>query len=119
VALALLGCGEPELEPTFANVRAEVLGGSCAFSSCHGVSTGELKLDGSQDDHARLVDAPSAAAVGEVLVVPGDPDASYLLKKLEGADDVVGDPMPPSGELLDAARIDLVRRWIEAGAPAQ
>lgn len=115
--LALLACagGEPATEaPTFADVQSEVLAG-CAFSSCHGSGTGGLTLDGTSADHGRLVDAESAAAPGETLVIPGDPDGSYLVKKLEGADGIVGDPMPQSAPLADD-KLQLVRDWIEAGA---
>jgi hypothetical protein len=100
---------------TFTEVEAEVLGPSCAFSSCHGAGAGELTLDG-QADHARLVDVAAVAAPGEVLVIPGDPDGSYLIAKLEGHAGIVGEPMPPPAGGLDPEMIELVRSWIEAGA---
>src|SRR5687767_13044201 len=101
LALAVAaGCGDKGgadtaggADATFTAVRDEVLLPSCAFSSCHGSGTGGLTLDeaGAYD---AIVEAPSVGAPGEVLVVPGDPDASYLLSKLEGDPGIVGDRMP-------------------------
>jgi hypothetical protein len=49
--------------------------------------------------------------------MPGNPDQSYLYKKITGAPDIVGSRMPLAGGPLSAADIDLVRQWIQAGAP--
>jgi len=50
-------------------------------------------------------------------VVPGDPDNSYLLRKLEGAADIAGVRMPRgTGPSLMAGQISIIRRWIELGA---
>jgi mono/diheme cytochrome c family protein len=86
-------------------------------SSCHG---GRNPSDG--------VDLSSAAAAwadlvnvvsgcrGLALVVPGNPDASYLLAKLTGGN-ICGGRMP-SGSFspLTGAQIDTIRGWIAAGA---
>ncbi|MEQ1567215.1 MAG: hypothetical protein ABMA64_16360, partial [Myxococcota bacterium] len=69
------------------------------------------------DPHGALVGATSAA-YGDVLVAPGDPDGSLLMRKLDGT--MAGDeggPMPPTSA-LDPARLEVVRGWIEAGADA-
>lgn len=110
--ILLAACkGEPA---TFTRVGDEVLVASCGFSSCHGSGTGDLTLDGNGSYDA-LVDVESAAAPGEILVIPGDADNSYLVKKLEAADGIVGTEMPPGG-ILDEERLTLVRDWIDAGA---
>lgn len=61
-----------------------------------------------------------SAQVGDLLVTPGDPDASYLVEKIEArADDPprVGSPMPePPLPSLPARAIGDVRRWISEGA---
>lgn len=117
--LWLLACGDKGGdsgggEPTFSRVRDEVLVPSCAFSSCHGSGTGGLSIDESGGYEA-LVDVESVGMPGEILVIPGDPDQSYLVRKLEGGPDIAGDEMPPGG-LLDEERLQLVRDWIAAGA---
>ena len=48
------------------------------------------------------------------VVVPCDPDVSVLVQKLEGAP--FGDQMPQGGPYYEAADLELVRSWIEAGA---
>lgn len=47
-------------------------------------------------------------------VVPGDPDASLLLKAVSGKDDDLR--MPPDGQ-LEQQEIDLLTRWVAMGAP--
>ncbi len=106
---------------TFASVQ-RIFDRSCASVSCHGEAlAGGLGLTAGES-YGRLVNAPAsnlaAAAAGVIRVIPGDPDASFLLRKLTGqlaADE--GARMPQVGNALPAAQIDLVRRWIAAGAP--
>ena len=119
----LFGCGEKEdtaedggaVEPmSFTQIENEVLGLSCAFSSCHGAGAGALTLDG-VNDYERLVDVPSSQIEGEILIIPGDAAGSYLMKKFRGEASIVGDPMPP-GAALDADVLDGIAAWIDAGA---
>lgn len=114
--LLLAACPEPGVaEPaTLSTIEAEIFAKSCTFSACHkGASpAGGLGLEGST--HAKLVDV-TATGTAATLVVPGDPDASYLLEKLTASAPTAGDPMPP-GAPLPAAKLEMVRSWIEAGA---
>jgi hypothetical protein len=50
-------------------------------------------------------------------VKAGDPDNSYLIRKLEGLAGISGSRMPLGGPFLDQATIDQVRSWISNGAP--
>jgi hypothetical protein len=121
IPLALLltaGCGkdgDTGADTSFSSIRDEILVPSCGFESCHGADAGDLTLDAG-GAYAALVDVPSAAATGEVLVIPGDADGSYLVQKLEDASGIAGEGMPPGGQLLDADKIARVRGWISAGA---
>ena len=78
--------------------------------------------------HGNLVNAAplnfSAFNAGwlRVDVVPdvsGSPDTSYILHKLEGSlpDDSFGERMPLDRSKLKTTLRDLIRLWIEAGAP--
>ena len=58
---------------------------------------------------------PSAFAAGETLVVPMDPDNSYLIRKMENDAGIVGLVMPPTGSILQTD-IDVIRQWITDGA---
>ena len=64
--------------------------------------------------HANLVGIASTQDAGIQRVNAGDPNASYLIQKLEGTA-ATGDVMPPSGG-IPQADIDVVREWISAGA---
>ncbi len=101
---------------TFTEVRDQILVPSCGASSCHGAGAGGLQLDDTTTP-ADLVDVPSTVAAGAILVVAGDPAASYLLQKLEADPAAVeGSLMPPPFGGLDPASIERVREWIAAGA---
>jgi hypothetical protein len=51
-----------------------------------------------------------------IRVVPGDPDNSYIIQKLEGTAGIEGVRMPAGGPYLTADQISLIRQWIAAGA---
>jgi hypothetical protein len=48
-------------------------------------------------------------------VAANDPDASYLIRKLENDPTIMGSFMPPTG-MLPQSDIDVVRTWIINGA---
>ncbi len=50
-------------------------------------------------------------------IAPGDPDASYLVKKVQGDSDISGGRMPLGRTALSADEIDAIRQWILDGAP--
>jgi mono/diheme cytochrome c family protein len=53
-----------------------------------------------------------------MYIAPGKPQASYLLRKLEGTHTQAGgsgERMPPTGP-LDSESISVIQRWIKAGA---
>lgn len=66
--------------------------------------------------YGNLVNVAAAGKAGAVRVVPGNPDASYLVQKLEGTAGIAGGRMPLGGPFLSASQIAVVREWIAAGA---
>lgn len=58
---------------------------------------------------------PSPRAAELVRVVPGNPDASFIIQKLEGTQ-ALGERVPLFGPYLPQATIDVVRLWILNGA---
>ena len=73
------------------------------------------------DAHAALVNKAATEACGGMLVLPGDPDHSYLISKLTQAMPCEGQHMPRSFEgpispPLDALQLATIRSWISAGA---
>jgi hypothetical protein len=104
----VLGCaGDPSERPaTWSYLHPAVIAPNCATSSCHSapVETAGLALDDREDSYAHLLELQ--------FVVPGDP-ASALIPLLEGDER----PRMPPDAPLPQADIDLIRIWIEAGAP--
>jgi len=111
------GGGPPPSGPTLASIQANVFSVNCAVSGCHGGSTVQqgLRLDPGFSA-ANLINVPSPRDPSLIRVVPGNPDASFLIQKLEGTQ-TLGDRMPQFGPYLPQTTIDEVRLWIENGAP--
>ena len=113
--LLLAACGAP---PTLTRVESEVFKKSCLFSGCHSGSAPAEGLNLDAPTYSKLVNvkAKGAAVTSLALVVPGKPDDSYLYQKLIQTMPAMGTLMPQTGEMLDTARLNLVRDWIAAGA---
>ena len=56
---------------------------------------------------------------GNVAVVPGKPDESELIDRIENVDPDLQMPPKKSGKQLTAAQITLLKRWVEQGAPTK
>lgn len=112
------GAGAALLVPTLASIQDLVLTPNCAFSGCHGGGTVQegLRLDPGFSA-ANLINVASPRDPNLVRVVPGNPDASFLIQKLEGTM-TLGDRMPLfAGQFLSPATIAVIRQWIALGAP--
>ena len=112
----------PNLTPTFSSIRSEIFdttdtAGRTACVNCHRPQGG-TPMNLVADPYAALVNVGSRQKAGAILVVPGDPDGSYLIQKLEGRSDIVQLRMPRNGPpYLTPGQILVIRRWIEIGAP--
>jgi sugar lactone lactonase YvrE/mono/diheme cytochrome c family protein len=108
-------------EVTLARIQQEIFSPMCA--SCHTAGgPGVGLLTDAATSYATLVNVDpvnsTARNAGKKRVTPGDPTRSYLLQKLSGEMQFgEGDRMPQGGQPLTTAQIELIRRWIEAGAP--
>jgi hypothetical protein len=99
-------------------------------SSCHGGTSpmANLVLGGmtgaSSDIINGLVNA-DATNLEYKLVVPGNPEQSWLYLKATGESATVScancvrDPMPPAGDKLTTEQLALLRQWITDGATTQ
>lgn len=129
-ALAATGCEhaealgpiepeEPEV-PTLADVQAQIFDQNCALSGCHLGASAPFGLDLSAGQaYGNTVGVSSGERPELFRIEPGNPDASYLVHKIEGAPDIVGSRMPLGRAPLSADAIALVRAWIAAGAPEE
>lgn len=114
----------PQLTPLFSSIQRDVFdaadsSGRPACTQCHnatrGFIPGGLNLT-SGVSYANLVNVPSRGIPGVNRVVPGDPDNSYLVHKLEGRSGIVGQRMPLGGPFLTEGQMLVLRRWIALGA---
>jgi hypothetical protein len=107
----------PTEPPTLTDVQTRVFTQSCALSGCHLGSSAPLGLDLSEGQaYGNTVGVVSVEVPALFRIEPGNPDASYLVQKIEGAPDIVGSQMPLGRAPLSADAITLVRDWIAAGA---
>jgi hypothetical protein len=104
----------PAPPATWAEVKPTLMN-SCGFSSCHGSAAGGLFIWNALEP-TDLINEPATGLPGGVLVVPGDPDSSYLYLKMIGAEGIDGTVMPPGG-MLDEESREIIRSWIASGAP--
>jgi hypothetical protein len=108
------GGGTGVVTPDLASIQANVFTPICA--QCHvGANAPQgLRLDAA-NSYASLVGVPSSEQPSVLRVEPGDPDASYIVHKIEGRA-AVGARMPLDQPPLPAATIQAIRQWITDGA---
>ena len=108
------GFGTPPLAATFASIQVNVFTSDC--SVCHAGASAPLGLRLDEvTSFGMLVGIPSVQKPGMLRVDPGDPDQSYLIRKLEGTA-AIGGQMPLNAPALPQSTIDFVRQWITDGA---
>lgn len=102
----------------FARDITPILTSSCATCHLMGTEAGRMSL-APRRAYAALVNVASVEAPKLKRVVPGRPEQSYLMMKLEGthiSKGGTGARMPFGAPPLAADKIDLFRRWISEGA---
>lgn len=126
---AAVGC-DPRafFTSTFDRIQTQIFDQSCATGGCHDSQTvqAELLLERGAS-YANLIGRTpangDAAALGWQRVTrldatSGDAATSYLVHKLAGTlGPGLGKRMPFNKPRLDDALVEVVRRWVEAGAP--
>jgi hypothetical protein len=108
--------GEP-IPPMLSAIQAQIFTPNCAsFSSCHGGGSPQQGMSLVAPAAGAVIGVASSEVPALMRVAPGDPDASYLLQKLERTMPAMGVRMPPD-QPLAANKIRAIRMWIAAGAP--
>jgi hypothetical protein len=115
----------PNLEPSFASIQREIFqttdsSGRVLCTGCH-TNVGRTPAGGlnllPDFAHSQLVNVPSRDKPGAIRVIPGDPENSYLIHKLEGRPGIVGLRMPrTAGPYLTEGQMMILKRWIAQGA---
>jgi hypothetical protein len=102
-------------DPSFsADVFEILVRRDCTAGGCHGSGEGSLTMTSAATAHANLVNVASPES-GELRVIPGNAQDSYLVKKLENRA-AAGARMPLIGPPLDATDLQNIRNWIDQGA---
>ncbi len=101
-----------QIQPIFTN--------SCALSGCHSSGSAQAGMVlASGSAIANIVGVPSSEQPALQRVEPGNPDDSYLVRKIEGGPGITGGQMPLNRTPLAQSQIDLIRLWITQGANAR
>ena len=138
-ALGMAGCysgndegnqeaaGQPTVQPAAASRVSftvdiqPILTQNCATVGCHNAVTPPLGLNltaGVAFDNIVLVSSQEVPALHRIE--PGDPNNSYLFRKITGAAGISGSRMPQNNPAFfdkNPELLDLVHRWILEGAP--
>jgi hypothetical protein len=104
---------------SFSQIQGQIFTPSCAKAGCHAASSGAGGMVLSAGvSYAQIVGRKAPEDPQLDLVKPGDPDASYLVKKIRGDSDISGSRMPLDGPpFLTPQQIAGIEGWIQAGAP--
>lgn len=121
IGLAASGCQSRKIDNTmivgpgeavsFAQDIQPILSNSCGGAGCHI----NQSMNGVELTNYAQVMSSIGVQYGEDIVVPGDPDASPLVDKIE-SNPQFGVRMPPNRAPLTAQEITFIRTWIEEGA---
>ncbi len=109
------GGGSGTLTADFQSIQDNIFTPIC--TKCHiGAGAPEgMQLDAAHS-YAAIVGVASAEQPNVKRVEPGDPDSSYIIRKLEGSSGITGQRMPYGGPYLPQSTIDVIKQWILNGA---
>ncbi len=105
LTLGLVGPSVAQDTPSFAKDIAPLLAANCVACHAGNAKMGELGLE-------TFEDLERGGAHGKA-VIPGDSEGSRLYRMVSGK---LEPSMPLGGGKLPAQQIDLIKRWIDAGA---
>ena len=111
LVLSLPGTAEEPLQ--FNRDIAPILSEHCY--ACHGFDKSARKADLRLDSYA----AATSAQAGKPAIVPGKPEHSELVVRIDSTDDDQRMPPPAAGKDLTEEQRRLLRRWIAEGAEYQ
>ncbi len=115
VVILSAACGRAaEVAPSFTRDIKGILSNRCV--RCHGPDA-ESRAGGG-DEGLRLDTFAGATADlgGHAAIVPGKPDESELIARITSTDPDIVMPPPEAGERLPEKQVEMLKRWIAAGA---
>jgi hypothetical protein len=110
------GGGSGAVTADFQSIQDNVFTPIC--SPCHsGASAPEGLMLDQAHAYSFIVGVPSTEMPNVDRIKPGDPDNSYLVRKIQGGPNISGVRMPYGGPYLPQSTIDAIRQWVTNGAP--
>ncbi len=107
----------PQLEPTLSSIQTNIFDLNCALSGCHTGSNPPQGMNLSAGQaFSNIVNVTSKEISTLSRINPGNPEQSYLYLKVLGDPSIMFSRMPIGRTPLSVEEIDVIRRWIEAGA---
>ena len=109
------------IQPSLESIQNNIFTPTCSVPGCHSGPPGPnlptgMDLSSADASVTSLIDIPSIEVRTILRIAVHDADNSYLIHKLEGTS-ADNSRMPLGGPFLDQATIDVIRRWIDTGAP--
>src|SRR5690606_9483771 len=108
--LPAAGYGQSAAAPSWNRDVRPILAANCF--ECHGPDEETRESDLRFDVREAAIEDRG----GYAAVVPGQPDASELIVRITSDDESLVMPPPDSNRSLTHDQIDVLKRWIEAGA---
>jgi len=102
----------PGVTPDFNHDVRPILSENCY--KCHGPDEGARKSGLRFDVRAEPLKQSKS---GKIPIVPGSPEKSELVARVTSSDLEKHMPPPQSGKKMTPAQVEVLRKWIAAGAP--
>ncbi len=112
----------PDHDASFDLIQSQIFEPACSTSGCHDSETlaGNLDLSNADVSYASLVDIAAENGVAAenrwMRVKPGEPDLSFLIRKLVLPGIGEGAPMPVGEMELTDYYVSMISEWIALGA---
>ena len=109
--------GDSQPTVTLTELKTDIFTPRCGVTGCHagGTPSGNMSMEANSIAQ-EIINVDAASDANFKRIVPGDPENSYIIKKLRGDDGIVGSQMPLSGGSLTDEQIGKIITWIEEGA---
>ncbi len=117
VSCAMVSCGvalAADATPSFTRDIKGILSNRCV--RCHGPDPEGRAGGGDEGLRLDTFEGATADLGGHAAIVPGKPDESEIIARITSSDPDLVMPPPDAGQPLSEKQIDLLKRWIAAGA---
>jgi hypothetical protein len=118
VGMAGLAAARPSVAadqaPSFTRDIKGLLSNRCV--RCHGPDAGSRHGGGDGGLRLDTFEGATADLGGHAAIVPGRPDVSEIIARITSDDPDLVMPPPDAGERLPVKQVELLKRWIAAGA---